>query len=208
MDRDFTNINRYLNILMDDIYPQPPDKGHTDMAGTVIYKWVTNLACKNVLDVGCGQGVAAPFFRELGVEYTGIGLGEDVDVCHQNGLHVLRMDYHFLEFPDDSFDLIFSRHSLEHSPMPLLALMEWERVSSNYLCVVLPNPEWFKWDGLNHYSVMHPNQVEFLLDRAGWHVIWSDFSEPQELRYMCEKKRKSRYELHLEKIAVEEPVSA
>lgn len=196
--RNFLNVNRYLDILLEDIYPQPLDKGHTDMTGQVIYKWCGSIQCRNVLDVGCGQGVAVPFFNELGIEYTGVTLGQDYAVCKSLGLNVYKQDFTFLDFPDESFDLIFSRHSLEHSPMPLITLMEWERVSRNLLCLVLPNPEWYKWVGLNHYSVMHPTQVEALLDRAGWHIIWSDFDEPQELRYMCEKKHKGHYDKYLE----------
>ena len=201
--RDFRRIDHYLNVLLADIYPQPLDKGHTDMTGQVIFNWVTRMDIKSVLDVGCGQGVAYPFFREVGVDYTGIALGEDVGVCLQQGIKVQQMDFHFLEFPDNSFDMVFSRHSLEHSPMPLLALMEWERVARDFLCVILPNPEWFKWSGLNHYSVMHPNQIEFLMDRSGWNVMWSDFTEPQELRYMCEKKRKSHYDMFIEAAQLE-----
>jgi SAM-dependent methyltransferase len=198
MMRDFTNINRYLNILQDDVYAQPPDKGHTDMTGQVIYKWFRNLqGCLTVLDAGCGQGNSFPFFTELGMSVIGVTLGEDYDVCKEKGLPVYNSDFSFLEFPDGSFDAVFSRHSLEHSPMPLLTLMEWYRVAKDFLCLVLPNPDWFTWVGKNHYAVMHPNQAEFLLDRAGWHVIWSDFSEPQELRYMCEKKRISHYDKYV-----------
>lgn len=196
--RNFLDVNRYLDILLADIYPQPPDQGHISMAGQVIYKWCRDLACNNVLDVGCGQGIAYPFFAELGIDYTGVTLGDDYKVCKDLGLNVYKQDFTFLSFGNESFDMIFSRHSLEHSVMPLISLMEWERVSRNFLCLILPNPDWYKWAGLNHYSVMHPNQVEFLLDRAGWHIIWSDFDEPQELRYMCEKKHKSHYDKYLE----------
>ena len=42
-------------------------------------------------------------------------------------------DYNFLEYPDNSFDLVFSRHSLEHSPFPVLTLMEWYRVARDFM---------------------------------------------------------------------------
>lgn len=198
--RNFENFDRYLDILLGDIYAQPSDFGHTAMASIVINKWVGLLnPCRNVLDVGCGQGFTAPMFYQYGIDFTGVAIGEDAKIASESkGLKVYNEDFHFLHFDDESFDLIFSRHSLEHSPMPLLALMEWQRVSRNWLCLVLPNAEHYGWAGLNHYSVMHPNQVEFLLDRAGWHIIWSDFDEPTELRYMCEKKRQSHYEQYLE----------
>jgi hypothetical protein len=108
------------------------------------------------------------------------------------------MDFSFLDYPDNSFDLIFSRHSLEHSPMPLLTLMEWARVGANWLGLVLPAPEWYTYKGLNHYSVMNFEQVQVMLDVAGWHVMWKDIDElpngdgivaPHEYWLMCERKR-------------------
>lgn len=189
MIRDFSRINYYLNQLMMDIYPQPEDSGHTQLAMDVFNKWLRNdLKISSVLDVGCGDtAFMGRLFEEIGVEYTGIAL-------KTNNPEITNMDFTFLDYKDEEFECIFSRHSLEHSPMPLLSLMEWNRVSSNFLCLVLPNPEHYGWAGLNHYSVLHPNQAEFLLKRAGWGIVWSDFTEPTELRYMCEKSTKSEYE--------------
>lgn len=197
--RDYRNLDLYLDVLAGDIYPQPPDPGHISMAEAAINQWVGNLMeCKTVLDVGCGQGIAAPMLQNFGLDYTGVTLGNDYAVCRSHGLKVYNMDFHFLDFPDNSFDLILSRHSLEHSPMPLLALMEWFRVSKSWLMLILPNAEHYGWAGLNHYSVLHPNQAEFLLDKAGWHIIWSDFEDKSELRYMCEKIRSSHYERYVQ----------
>lgn len=189
---DFDSMSKkiasnYLELI-GDIYPQPPDEGHSAMAETVINKWVTLLnPCDKVLDVGCGYGFCQPYFSELGKDWTGVALGRDVLEAKRMGRVVYDMDYHDIQFPDSSFHLIFSRHSLEHSPMPLLALMEWHRVAKNWLILVLPNPISYGWSGLNHYSVLHPNQAHFLLYRAGWRVVWEDDSEETELRFMCEK---------------------
>ena len=189
MNRNFSNINTYLNKLLQDIYASPPDEKHTAWARNVFDKWfLNNTSVKTVLDVGCGDtALIKDWFGAIGAEYTGIAL-------NSNNPNVTNMDFSFLSFEDDSFDLIWSRHSLEHSPMPLLTLMEWYRVSKSWLCLILPNPLEYGWAGLNHYSVMHPTQIEFLLKRAGWNVIWTDFSEPSELRYMCEKIVKTEYE--------------
>jgi len=190
MNRDFSRINTYLNRLLEDVYGQPEDPGHAKWARDVFENWFEPYSeIKALLDVGCGDDAFMRkwFEEEKGVKYTGIA----IKTLSPN---VINMDFSFLDFPDNSFDCILSRHSLEHSPMPLLTLMEWYRVSRAWLCVILPNPVAYGWAGLNHYSVMHPNQIEFLLGRAGWNPIWSDFSEPTELRYFCEKNRKSEYE--------------
>jgi ubiquinone/menaquinone biosynthesis C-methylase UbiE len=192
--RDYSYFDKYITQLLQDVYPQPEDAGHTRMAQEIIDRWLSLMTtCHSVLDAGCGTGFCQPMFERYGVAYEGICLGKDYFTAQELGHNVKRMDFNFLEYADESVDLIFSRHSLEHSPMPLLTLMEWHRVSLNWLCVVLPNPVHYGWSGQNHYSVMHPKQIEFLLERSGWHIMWTDFSEPTELRYMAEKERRSLY---------------
>lgn len=200
--RNYQHIDRYITQLYSDIYEQPEDTGHTNLAQRVIDKWMSGMtSCNTVLDVGCGQGFCQAFFERWKVAYEGVAIGNDVVVAQELGRNVKRMDFNFLEYEDNSFDLIFSRHSLEHSPMPLLTLMEWARVSKNWLGIVLPAPEWYGFKGKNHYSVMTMEQIKLLLDRAGWYVIWEDidsipFEEgrpetirPHEYWIMCEKKR-------------------
>lgn len=186
--RNYKHIDRYLNELLGDVYPQLPDEEHTNLAQYVITNWVANLRpCESVLDVGCGSGFAQPMFEMLGIRYTGVCLGADYRRAKSSGRNVYKEDFHFLSHDDGAFDLVFARHALEHSVMPLLALMEWHRVAKNWLCVILPNPKEWGWGGRNHYSIMSANQARFLLNRAGWKTIWEDMSCSKELRFMCEK---------------------
>lgn len=200
--RDFSHINSYIDRLYSDIYEQPEDIGHTRLAQKVVDHWCSRMTtCHSVLDVGCGQGMCQPMFERWGIGYTGIAIGEDVIRAQSLNRNVQVMDFSFLDFPDSSFDMIFSRHSLEHSPMPLLTLMEWERVAKNWLGIVLPAPEWYTYAGQNHYAVMNMEQIKNLLGVAGWRVMWEDVHfelfdkenpdsrTPNEYWLMCEKKR-------------------
>lgn len=171
--RNYKNIDRYLNQLVGDVYDQPEDVGHTQLAHQVIDRWMSGLpSCESVLDVGCGQGFCQEMFEKWNVHYTGVALGNDVIEAQKMGRNVLRADFSFLDFDDDSFDLIFSRHSLEHSFSPLLSLMEWNRVSKQWLGLVVPAPEHFGFYGRNHYYVLNRDQWINLLNKAGWHPIW------------------------------------
>lgn len=178
----------YLKELRLDVYPQPEDSGHAEWARDAIFSWSSWLIqCKDVLDVGCGVAFVQPWFEEFGLDYIGVCLGEkDYEDAVDLGRRVVRGDFHNLSEIQRPVDFIFSRHSLEHSPMPLLALMEWHRVCNRFLGLVLPNPEYFGWAGRNHYSVMNEKQASFLLDRAGWKVLRFDETEP-ELRFICLK---------------------
>ena len=189
--RQYQHVERYLNELAGDIYPQPPDKGHQKAIKAVIDAWVSGLHnLESVLDVGCAQGQAMARLKKYARRVVGVTLGEDVNIAAKKGLDVHREDMSFLPFSDQEFDLIFARHTLEHSPMPLLTLMEWYRVSKQWLLLIVPSLEFFGPSGRNHYYVLRPDQWANLLDRAGWHVLWYDQGEPMEYRMMCEKKRK------------------
>lgn len=199
--RDYSHIDKYLDQLAADLYPQPPDPGHTTLAQEVINLWMSRMnQVKTVLDVGAGQGFCQPMFEKWGVEYTGIALGPDVIPAFNAGYNVKRMDFNFIDYPDQSFDMVFSRHSLEHSPMPILSLMEWSRVSKGWLGVVLPAPEHYTFEGQNHYSVMSVPQFLAIVQRANFHPIWVDVkfrgvplgepsgsAEPEEYWMFCEK---------------------
>lgn len=199
--RDWTHHDQYITKLYGEIYPQPDDGGHTEQARQVIDKWMSIMpTCTSVLDAGCGTGFCQPMFEKWNIKYEGICLGEDYIDAVNHGRNVKKMDFNFLEYPDESFDLIFARHSWEHSPMPLLTLMEWSRVSKNWLGLVLPAPEWYTFTGRNHYSVMNMEQIDNLLKVAGWSVMWRHINQlewneethemrPNEYQIMCEKKR-------------------
>lgn len=200
--RDYKHIDGYINKLYSDIYEQPEDGGHTKLAHKVIDHWMSRMTtCHSVLDAGCGQGMCQEMFEKWGVKYEGIAIGEDVIVAQEKGRNVKVMDFSFLDYPDNSFDMIFARHALEHSPMPLLTLMEWARVSTNWLGIVLPAPEWYTYVGKNHYSVMNMEQIKNLLDVAGWRVLWDEIDRlppdpnqpdnllPHEYWLMSERKR-------------------
>jgi len=200
--RDYSHFDAHINKLIGEIYAQPEDAGHTRLAQKVIDHWMSRMTtCHSVLDAGCGTGFCYSMFERWGISYEGIALGEDVVVSQSLGRNVKRMDFTFLDYPDKSFDLIFSRHSLEHSPFPIITLMEWARVATNWLGIVLPAPEWYTYTGQNHYSVMNMEQIRQILGVAGWKVMWEDVhyemfdrEKPEsrtanEYWLMCEKKR-------------------
>jgi len=191
--RDYTHIDQYLDELLSDIYSQLMDDEHYAKMKAYIEKYIRPLKIDTVLDVGCGQGEANALFSELGVKYTGVTLGVDVEIAKCVGIQVYESDFSFLPFPDNSFDLVFSRHSVEHSPMPLLTLMEWHRVAKTWLGLVAPNPLYWTEVGRNHYSVLTKPQISWLLRRAGW-VIKKFTSTETELQFLCRKRPRMGYE--------------
>lgn len=168
--RDYTHIDKYLDKLIGEIYPQPQDEGHTAWAKESISYFFNYVEGVNtVLDAGCGEAFCQTIFEEKGVEYyEGVCLGEDYRVARDKGRRVFGYDFSFLPYKDNAFDLIYSRHSLEHSPMPLLTLMDWHRITKRYLALVLPSHEFWEYKGQNHYFVLNCEQWENLFEKAGF----------------------------------------
>jgi len=183
--RDYSHFDQYVTRLSQDVYAQPPDAGHTAWGIDAV-----NTLCTiprdivNVLDVGCGQGFLAPAFENIGLVWTGVTIGEDFVACKAKGLSVYNEDMSFLPFEDSSYDLIFARHVLEHSPFPIITLMEWRRVCRGWLVLVAPGPVHWGWGGRNHYSVAAFPQLEWWLHRAGWNLIHNMEFTNRDPRYL------------------------
>ncbi|HET7112270.1 MAG TPA: class I SAM-dependent methyltransferase [Pyrinomonadaceae bacterium] len=88
-----------------------------------------------VLEVGCGLGTDGAQFAKAGAAYTGIDLTEAaVDLARRrfelfNLPGTFRVaDAEGLDFPDDSFDIVYSHGVLHHTPDTAGAIREIHRV--------------------------------------------------------------------------------
>ena len=180
-----SNLEMHLEQLFKDIHIQPKDDGHTAWAEQAI-RQLLPVDIKSILDVGCGSGFCEDIFK---------GIDENIDWIGQDYL-IDGLDFTFLPYEDRIVDLVFARHVLEHSPMPLITLMEWARISKKYAIVILPTPEYWQVFGRNHYYVLPKYNWWNLFDVAGWKIIKEkDFTTSEELfmeYHMVEIKRKKR----------------
>jgi len=200
--RDYTRFDERLDRLNRDVYAQPPDGGHTAWAEAAL-AWLLEKVYPGmgrpvgrVLDVGCGQGFMCERFEQAGLGWTGVAIGEDV-LRAQSHLaetgrstdKVQEADMSFLPFEGASFDLVFARHVLEHSPFPILTLMEWRRMVQfgGWLCLIAPAPHYWKYRGRNHYSVAPKELLKWWLMRGGWnpiHEVTFDNRDPLFLKHL------------------------
>src|SRR5262245_46023069 len=91
-----------------------------------------------ILDVGCGTGVLEPLLLEIFPSAEVVGI--DLDTAHlerararcaglEKQVRFEKGDALALAFPDESFDLVVSRHLIQALPGPDKALREWARVT-------------------------------------------------------------------------------
>ena len=88
-----------------------------------------------VLEIGCGIGTDGAQFARAGADYTGIDLTEAaIDLARRRfALSGLKGDFRVsdaekLDFPNDSFDLVYSHGVLHHTPDIESAVSEIHRV--------------------------------------------------------------------------------
>jgi len=97
---------------------------------------------KSILVVGCGSGKeAAVLASDLESRVIGIDIAADFDPGAARLVKLQRGDATALEFQDQSFDVVYSYHALEHIPHYHRALSEMKRVlrSGGVFCIGTPN---------------------------------------------------------------------
>lgn len=97
---------------------------------------------QRVLVVGCGSGAeAGALARYLDADTTGIDVETgEFDPTRAAPAQLMQMNAEALDFPDGSFDLVFSFHALEHMNDPEKALSEMRRVLQHNGSYVVGTP--------------------------------------------------------------------
>jgi ubiquinone/menaquinone biosynthesis C-methylase UbiE len=91
----------------------------------------------NVLDCGAGDGITSDYLQ--GKVSSWVGINKGIDLTNNiNKYNIKEMDFHFLEFEDNYFDLVLAVNVLEHSYFPAMMLYEIRRVSKEYIFIDLP----------------------------------------------------------------------
>jgi SAM-dependent methyltransferase len=176
---DIDKISAFLGRIKNDIYSERPSTTHSEITEKMIEFFLNKyglLPNSDILDVGCGQGLALGLFGHKGYHPIGITLdAEDYDVCRRKGFVVYEMDQSFLDFDDETFHLVWCRHCLEHSILPYFTISEFYRIlkPNGYLYVEVPAPDTSCQHerNKNHYSILGKRMWIALLQRSGFRML-------------------------------------
>ena len=180
-------ITNFLNKVSSEIYSEPDTPMHKQMIDQIVPDLEKNQIGDNkdqaILDVGCGQGYAMQKLKDAGfTNLQGITMSDDdVKATQDNGFKCDKMDQSFMTFEDESFDFLFVRHCLEHSPFPYLTLGEFHRVlkTGGKMYIEMPAPDNHRPLEYiaNHYSIMGAKQWAALMLRYRFQIqVATDFS--------------------------------
>ena len=178
---DATKLKLYYDYALNTVKDEGEDPVLERITEQVIENFIVPLKLKKnskILDIGSGVGYFSDHMKKLGYnDITSTSMTEgDKSALKAKGHKYISTDINFIKQPDASYDFIFCRHALEHSPFPYFALLEYNRLlkESGTLYVEMPRPDGTK--GVEtypeHYSVMGEVALQSLVDRAGFDIEW------------------------------------
>lgn len=109
-------LNLTYNKYSEFINKAPLEKWRCEIRDNFLYTLYDNNV-KTILELGCGSGKDAMFFKSHGLSVTCIDLSEKlVEICKAKGLKALLLDYYQLESLHERFDCVYAQNSLLHVP--------------------------------------------------------------------------------------------
>ena len=147
--------------------------------------------CRNVLDIGCGQGYFLKVMKQNNIGAYGIDLNEElIAYCQKMDINAIKVDalYHLRSIDDESVDGIFMNQVAEHIPLDelfeILKLSHKKLEKNSYIIINVPNTlstivstNLFYLDP-THQKHLHPEVIRFLLKTCGFKEIQEKYYQP------------------------------
>ncbi|HLO52325.1 MAG TPA: class I SAM-dependent methyltransferase [Kamptonema sp.] len=120
-----------------------------------ILKQLGDITGKKLLDLGCGAGENSVYFAKKGAlcvatDYSPGMVEVALKLAEKNGVKIegCTANAMELEFPDNTFDIIYASNLLHHLPEPKIAIREMHRV-------LKPGGKACFWEPLKHNPVIN-----------------------------------------------------
>ncbi len=135
-----------------------------------------------ILDLGCKDGAFMDLLVAEGYDILGVDCSDDaLGLCLKKGLDVVKQDVQDLHiFENESYDMIFLIHTLEHVPQPKLVVSECNRLlpSGGLLFVEVPIQAWEPAEDWGHFHPFTSEQELTKLFDKDFELITMDSQKP------------------------------
>ena len=180
-------------------YDEGPYRFHIQKRIAFLKQFLTTSVKKNgqfqnILDLGCGDGANLRWLKEFGkniwaTDYNLVRLERTYDTMNQLGINVkiYLSDIFSLPFKENSFDLIFFNHVIEHLENDLEALQNIYKITKPGGLVILgtPNEGAFAWKlayfiepkirrNTDHVNFYTADSIKKIANKAGFEIIHSE----------------------------------
>ena len=136
------------------------------------------------LELGAGSGEMLNQFKNLGFDVEGLDLDpKAVKNAKQKDLKIYHGDIFSKKFKENTYDVIFSSHFIEHVPDPIKVIKESLRVlkKDGKFIAITPNTssflhrclksKWLNLDPPRHLHMFNADQLIKLMHQAGYKTI-------------------------------------
>ena len=155
-----------------------------------------------MLMIGAGTGAEVLAAKERGYEAIGTGLLNDEQIAYarSRGVDYRLMDMHDLKFPNESFDVVYAKYSIEHCVNPWLVCLEVYAVLRDYgrwFMALDPYQEGTSGDdgpGGAHYMILPSWFMKPMFLRTGFKILWMEDSN-RRYHYLLEKQPIDKIEM-------------
>jgi SAM-dependent methyltransferase len=137
---------------------------------------------KNILEIGCGNGLQLEFYKKYGLETKGLEPYGPKLTEEEKDLGIQRKSVIKAHFPKKSFDYIVMKEVLEHIPNPKEVLKKchsWLK-DEGKLIIIVPNRDglwrkifsknWYGYDIPRHVYAYNPKSISVLLEEIGFEI--------------------------------------
>jgi len=187
-----TKLKNIIEKLDSEIRGAGDKEGVKDRTKTYMEKFIDPIIQKEwfVLDVGAGDCATSDYLKDKVAYWEGINKGIDWE-NNKDKYNIKYKDFNFLDYPDNSFDLILAVNTLEHSYFPMAMLYEMHRVTKNYLFLDFPLAVGdggieASEDNPDHYFMMRRNMWEKIIYRIGFKIEKVEVAGA-EIQYLLKK---------------------
>jgi len=149
-------VNDYLKVVYDE--ESHPYTTYPKELCSHLFKKYGMRSGMRLLEPGCGRGEFLLNFKNLGMEVYGLDLLEDAQKLSKDlEISICNLEHDEIPYPDDYFDVIYSKSFIEHLRTPDNYLKESFRVLKSGGMMITLVPDWesnFKiyFDDYTHVS--------------------------------------------------------
>jgi len=161
-----TRNQLYIQLKRTLIKKKCVDKKRVEYLIDVLGKYKKFKSGEKTLFVGCRNPYEISYFKKYH-QVQAIG----IDLFSESKL-IKIMDMHHLKFKDNSFDLIFASHSLEHSHNPQQAVNEFIRILKNNAWLVIEVPVNYQTQESDLVDFKNAKNILKLFSKTKADIIW------------------------------------
>ena len=174
----FTKYHRY-GAYHWKIYKNPETYGGYKNHVDKVVEWIKE---KNVLDVGCGDGLITHHLGAIGIDNE----PQAIKVGKRRGANIKEGDIYNIDYKDNEFEAIFMGDVLEHLEFPEKALKEVRRVLKKHLYIAVPIEE--KIIDPFHYTQWTAKKLKETVEKFGFELVEEMMSNNNKKLYSKFKK--------------------